>query len=605
MNGSTASIASTISAFRHGSLALRRSFSNLSGRTFSAFQRRNSHHSDRRPMSLVNLDEFPFSFPADGEVQGFWGETVPGTIEAHMMSKEVIHGCRSCQIHVINTVREPFDKLRSHCINFDSERAREAAEELSRAVSLLCRSCYAISYQYILRVLHRVALKYEFEERYDEAINICEKILRTCTEEKLYDCSYTMINCANALARTYAYQGLLHEVEQKLLRSRTQKEGVENLSRFCNSLLLADIFTRQQRPQDALREYGSLSIACIELYGLHSAFMHRIVICCAELCYELHDYRTSTDLYRRLLAEEDPTDIILEDRTVDALIGLSNIYRSSGSLQNCKKYAYLVIEMIQSHRSAVAYEIPLRLSAKLMQCYFNLGVSFDNEDNFAEAESCFSRVIAGCENLKELECSSASVPIILNLQHHYYDRPRRIDTQDLGIDSNYVARFADAMSERPAVLQQLLVTITTQAETLSRSHQFQRAEILFNEAQGLLEPNNLRLQYFFAIQMAQHHRRKGEWKYLLRCLEKAVMLSEQIYGPDHDCTVSFKERLSAFGEEMDKRGVFANALAQSMSLLTFSSLGTRDSGSNEPDELDFLEDGTFWGQPPASLLEFG
>ena len=82
------------------------------------------------------------------------------------------------------------------------------------------------------------------------------------------------------------------------------------------------------------------------------------------------------------------------------------------------------------------------------------------------------------------------------------------------------------------------------------------------------------------------------------------MLSEQMYGPDHACTVSFKEQLAAFGEEMEKSGLSANAMAQSLSLLTFSSLSTRNTGSNEPDELDFLEDGMFWGQPPASLTGF-
>src|SRR5438876_1144620 len=85
---------------------------------------------------------------------------------------------------------------------------------------------------------------------------------------------------------------------------------------------------------------------------------------------------------------------------------------------------------------------------------------------------------------------------------------------------------------------------------------------------------------------------------------KAAMLSEQMYGPNHACTVSFQERLAAFGEEMEKRGLSANAMAQSLSLLTFSSLSTRNTGSSEPDELDFLEDGMLWGQPPKSLMAF-
>ena len=238
-----------------------------------------------------------------------------------------------------------------------------------------------------------------------------------------------------------------------------------------------------------------------------------------------------------------------------------------------------------------------------MRCHFNLAVSFDNEGDSTEAESYFSRVIAGCEKLNEQKFSPSAASIILDLQHHYYDRPCRIDALDPRIDGNHLAHFADAVSRRPAALQCLLVTIIRQAETLSRSHQFQGAEYLFNQAKGLLDPSNLRLQCFFTIQTAQHHRRKGEWKYVQRCLENAVMLSEQMYGPNHACTVSFKERLAAFGEEMEKRGLSANAMAQSLSLLTFSSLSTRNTGSDEPDELDFLEDGMFWDQPPASLLE--
>jgi hypothetical protein len=154
-------------------------------------------------------------------------------------------------------------------------------------------------------------------------------------------------------------------------------------------------------------------------------------------------------------------------------------------------------------------------------------------------------------------------------------------------------------------LQQLLVSIIWHAETLSRSHQSERAEYLFNQAKGLLDPGNLRLQCFFTIQIAEHHRRKGEWKYVLHYLEKAATLSEQMYGPNHACTVSFQERLAAFGEEMEKRGLSANVMAQSLSLFTFSSLSTRNTGSSEPDELDFLEDGMLWGQPPKSLLAFG
>jgi len=601
MNGSTASIASTVSAFRHGSLALRRSLSNLSGRTFSAFKRRNSHHSDRRPMSLADLDDFSLSYE---EMIYFRGARELREHAANKMSEKVIHGCRSCRIQVANTVREPFNKLRSHCVNFDCERAWEAAEELSRTILPLCRSCRVISYQHILLVLYDIAEHHYREERYHESIYIYEKVLQTCMEENLYDCSNVMFNCIYGLVDIYAYQGLLHEVEQKLLHTRTEKEDVERLTWFCNRLLLAQIFRLQQRPQDALREYGSLSTACIEYYGLHSAFMHRIVLSCAEVCNELHDYRTSTDLYRRLLAEENPTDYVLDDRTLHALVGLSDTYRSAGFFQNCKKYAYQATEILQFRGSAPASPLSRWLLAYPVQCHFNLAVSFDNEGNFAEAESYFSRVIAGCENLNERNVSSAAVSIILALQHHYYDRPRRIDALDPRIDNNHLAHLADAVSRRPAALQRLLVTIIWEAGTLSRSHQSQRAEYLFNQAKGLLDSSDLRLQCFFTIQIAQHHRRKGEWKYVLHYLEKAVMLSEQMYGPNHACTVSFKERLAAFGEEMEKRGVSANAMAQSLSLLTLSSLSTRDTGSNEPDELDFLEDGMFWGQPPESLLGF-
>jgi tetratricopeptide (TPR) repeat protein len=244
------------------------------------------------------------------------------------------------------------------------------------------------------------------------------------------------------------------------------------------------------------------------------------------------------------------------------------------------------------------------MTAGLVQCQFNQAVSFDNEGNFAEAESYFSRVIAGCENLNEQSVSSAAVSITLALQHHYYDRPRRIDVLDLKIDDNFLAHLADAASRQPATLQRLLITNTLEADTLSKSHQSQRAEYLFNQAKGLLDPSNLHHQCFFAVQIAQHHRRNGEWKSALRYLEKAVMLSEQMYGPNHACTASFKEQLAAFGEEIEKEGLSVNAVTQSLSLLTSSSLNSRNAGPDEPDELDFLEDGMFWDQPPASLLRF-
>ena len=601
MNGSIASIASTVSAFQHGSLALRRSLSNLSGRTFSAFKRRNSYHSDCRPISLVDLDDRSFSLPSHMEMEQFKDEREVAEYEATTMSERVLQRCQSCQIQVANTVREPFKKLRSHCIDFDPERAREAAEELSRTILPLCHSCRMISYNYILSVLYFVARYHYLKEHYNESISIYEKVLQTLIEENLFNCSYVMFNCIHALVDIYAYQGLLHEVEQKLLQIGAEKEGTESLAWFCHRLLLAGIFTLQHRPQDALREYGSLSTVCIEHYGLHSAFMHRIVFLCANLCNELHDYRTSTDLYRRLLAEENPTGYIWRYRTVRALVGLSNTYRFAGCFENCKKYANQATEILQSRELAHALHV---LFSNLVQCHFNLAVSFDSQGNSAEAESYFSRVIAGCENLNEQSVSSDAVSIILALQHHYYDRPRRIDVLDLKIDDNYLTNLADAASRRPAALQRLLVTTIGEAETLSKSHQSQRAEYLFNQAKGLLDPSNLRLQCFFTIQIAQHHRRNGEWKYVLRSLEKLVMLSEQMYGPNHACTDSFKAQLAAFGEEMEKQGLSVNEMAQSLSLLTTSSLNTGRTGSNEPDELDFLEDGMFWGGPPASLLNF-
>ena len=165
-------------------------------------------------MSLTDLDDFSFSFPSYKEMKYFEEERELREYAANRMSEKVIHGCPSCQIQVANTVREPFNKLRSHCINFDYERAWEAAEELSRTILPLCRSCRVISYKYILSVLHDVATHHYWEERYHESIYIREKILQTCKEENLYDCSFVMFNCIYALVDIYAYQGLLHEVEQ-------------------------------------------------------------------------------------------------------------------------------------------------------------------------------------------------------------------------------------------------------------------------------------------------------------------------------------------------------------------------------------------------------
>jgi tetratricopeptide (TPR) repeat protein len=519
------------------------------------------------------------------------------------MSEKVIQGCQSCQIRVANNIKEPFKKLRSHCIGSDYEKVWEAAEELLRTVLPLCRSCRVISYEYILSVLYHIARNHYWEERYYESIDIHEKVLRIIVEEDLSSCSFIIFKTSRKLPDIYAYQGLLYEVEQKLLQAGAEEEGIKGLAWLCNRLLLAQIFTLQHRPQDALREYGNLSTICIEYYGLHSAFMHLIVDSCAEACNELRDYRTSIDLYRRLLAEKDPTHYFWINRTVRALIGLSNAYRSAGYFQNCRKYAYHATEILQSGGSVPVYQACCRRFAFLVQCHFNLAVSFDNEGNFAEAESYFSRVIADCEDLNKKHMSPNAVSIILSLQHHYYDRPRRIDTFDPRIDNNYLAHLADAVCRRPAALQRLLVTIIWQAETLSKSHESERAEYLFNQARGLLDPSNLRLEFFLTIQIAQHHRRKGDWKYALRYLEKAVNLCEHMYGPNHACTISFKQQLAAVGKEIEKGGLSLNAMAQSLSLFTFSSFSTRNTSSNDPDELDFLEDGIFWGQPPASLLD--
>lgn len=550
-------------------------------------------------MSLPEFEEVPFLFPSSRENFCDGTDTL-----AQWMSRRVVYGCRVCRIQVANTVREPFNTLRFHSAASDYPKAWDAAKEILPKISPLCKSCRVISYNFILSVLWEVAWYHVQEGRYREPTEIYEMLLQICVEENLYECSFIVFSSFHQLVDMYAYQGLLHEMEQKLLETIAEEEDVSRLAWFCNHLMLARIYTLQQRPRDALREYGNLSTSCIEFYGLHSAFMHFIVLRCAGLCQELCDFTTSTDLYRRLLTEQDPTDFILLYRTLSALLGLSDNYRCTGSVQNRKNYAYKAAEVLRLSGSVSTYGLGKLLYFQT-KCHFNLAISFDGEGNFDEAESYFSQVVAGCEKLNGKGFPSEAASIILALQSHYDDRPRRIDSVENNISGNHLAQLSDAAaSGRPATLQCLFVTILREAGALSRSQHHQRAEYLFNEASGLLSPSNLRLQLYYTVQIAQHHRRKGEWKYVRRCLEQAVMLSKEMHGLTHACTIAFKDQLAAFNEEMEKGGLSINAIAQSLSLLTISSMSTKSTGSNEEDESEFLEDGTFWGQPPASLLNF-
>lgn len=598
LNASSSSIASTVSAFRHHGLALRRSFSNLSGRTFSAFKRRSSHHTGQCPILPDEFDDVPFLIPAsqthpDDEVES----------RARKMSRKVIDGCSLCVHRIKPTVQDLFEAVCNHTQRGNYPRASETAEKLLPKIPPLCRPCRVVSYQFIMSVLYDVALYHGHEGRYRESMDIYEKLLHICIEDDLYKCSFVMFNVVERLVHIYAYQGLLHEIEQKLLEAIADEDNTTKLAWICNHLMLSRIYTLQHRPRDALREYGNLSTACIEFYGLHSAFMHQIVFSCAQACEELDDWKTSADLYRRMLTEQDPTDFALQNRILKALIGLSDIYRYAGSIQGCKKYAYLATDVLRAVENALTHLDSKRIFYKA-RCHFNLAVSYEKEGKFDESESYFSQVVGGCERLNERGNSFRGVSILLALQQYYYEQPRRIDSLDATISGNHLARLSDAASESPAALQCLLVTVIQEADAQSRSQQYQRADYLFNEARGLLNPSNPRLQLYFAIQIAQHHRRKEEWKYVSQFWEQAVMLSKQMYGLTHPCTITFVGQLAAFNEEMEARGVPMDAIAQSLSFRTVSSVNTQSTGSNEFDELEFLEDGMVWGQPPASFLNF-
>lgn len=603
MNKSTASIASTVSSVRQRSRTLRRSFSNLSSRAFSAFNRGNSPDSDHRSTSLMEFDDVVLSFISSQKRPDQQHYNPEITYLADVMNAKVIHGCQSCQTLVATTVKQLFTTLCYHILHSHRSKIREAAEEILVKVSPLCRPCRTISYEFILVVIIDVTSNGIPAGGLPELTDLYEKLLRICVEDHLYECSYIAFNLATRLAFCYLDQGLLYEMEQKLLETCTENEGVPRLAWFCNRFMLARIYSFQERHQDAIKEFWNLSKSGIEVFGFHSSFMQQMVWSCAEESEKLHDFKTSIDLFQRLLMEQDPTDYVMYYRTILALIGLSNSYRGARSVQNCKKYAYQAAEVLRSCRPPLANE-PILILCYQTECHLNLAVSFDRENNHEQAESYFSQVITGYEKMKIKAHPSSATQIILVLQQHYYERPRRIDVLEATITSSHPSQLYEAASGHPTALQSILVTVIQQADGLSRLRNYQRAEYVFNEARGLLTSCSPRLRLFFTVQIAQHHRRKEEWKHVRRYLEQVVTLSEEIYGPSHVCTAAFKRHLCAFNEEMGNEGRSIAATARSLSLLTLSSMSTKSTGSNEVDELDFLEDGMVWGQPPASLLRF-
>ncbi|KEF54517.1 uncharacterized protein A1O9_09684 [Exophiala aquamarina CBS 119918] len=600
LNTSNASIASTVSSLHHRGRALRRSLSNLSGRKFSSSKRGNSHGSDHRSISPTDFEDMPSLSPSSKQYRDY-----EPNLRKYDKYARVVEGCPSCKTLFANTLKKHFTALRYHILHLDHPKVWEAAEEIIPKLSPLCRSCRGISYEFIFRVLRQAMKGYLPQGGIPWVTDLFEKLLQFCVEDDLYECSYIAFDVVNNLTNLYLDQGLLYEMEQKLLLFGTsiETEGFSDLAWFCNHLMLARIYTLQERHHDALREYGKLSTSGIEVYGVHSCFMHMMVFCCADASEKLHDYKTSTDLYRRLLMESDPTDYIIRNRTPLALLGLSNNCRYTQSNQDCKKYAYKVAEVLRRENEPSTSQSWWMLRDQTW-CHLNLAVTFDRENNFEQAESYFSQVVSGYEKLERQGYSYGALAIKLDLQRHYFGRPRRIDVFEAAMPSSHDLRFSDADSHHPSTLQSILVRVIQEADGLSRFQNYQRAEHLFNEARGLLNFCKPRLKIFFAIQTAQHHRRKEEWKHVRRCLDQAVILSEEIYGPTDVCTAAFKGKLAAFSEEMEKEGLSIVASSKSMSLLTISSMSSNSTGSDEFDELEFLEDGMVWGQPPASLLRF-
>ncbi|KAL9622638.1 MAG: hypothetical protein Q9160_002948 [Pyrenula sp. 1 TL-2023] len=202
-------------------------------------------------MPLADLDDTLVSSSSSREMWAFQIEAELEESKARRMSKQAIDGCQSCHVQVAFTVRGPFNRLRSYCINFDHENACEAAEELLQAIPSLCQACRVISYAYILNVLHDVA-SYLWRIRIsDKSISILEKNLQVTVEEEIYECSYIMFNGITKLAQIYADQGLLHEVELKLLQRRAEKRVGETLDQLLlvSPTPLADAVSEQPTAQ--------------------------------------------------------------------------------------------------------------------------------------------------------------------------------------------------------------------------------------------------------------------------------------------------------------------------------------------------------------------
>ncbi len=128
-------------------------------------------------MSLTDLDVFSISRGSYGEILYPKLKLNITQRKARKVNEDVIHGCKSCQRHVKDTVKISYDKLLSLCINSDYSEAWGATEEFSQTISPLCHSCRVTAYNYVLSVQEWIAYTHSRMGRYHESIAEFEKIV--------------------------------------------------------------------------------------------------------------------------------------------------------------------------------------------------------------------------------------------------------------------------------------------------------------------------------------------------------------------------------------------------------------------------------------------
>jgi tetratricopeptide (TPR) repeat protein len=448
-----------------------------------------------------------------------------------------------------------------------------------------------------LELRFELARSYFYQGRFDEARPEFERVLQDGRALRLYRKRWPSTTCLEYLVRIADFKGKLGAMEDDL-REQADREPARNDDddeEFLKSFHFALIHMYQFRIRECLPEFENLLPLCKRLYGSTTPITMDLTILCLRI-YTLLGY---TKMARQLLATvaRDINKVRIE---VDTLTDMAYHARYLCFHKESKLFSNKALEELRRR------DLTKRRNMRnYVKCNLHMAVAYDNEGKSTEAEQFFSQVIARHDKLQQLD-EIASMDMILDLQYHYYDKPRRITYLEPALESLIIS--LERTFEHSCAITHRTVDLSIQLAGLcSSAGRLKTADYLFNQSQAQLNPSTPFELYSYLIRVADHYRRQKRWKDVLSSLNRATALAKKMYGANHDFTKLRKDRAKAFKKEMDRMGIswemYTPSVTSLSSIQTSRSVDEVSESESEIDEEEFLKTGMFWN-PPKNLLEY-